>query len=150
MRRVPAVLLLAALAACEPTTVELFTDARVGSGLDARVSMDAQAGADAAQDASALDALSLDAAAPDAVAVDAASADASAPDASAPDATSAACVCRYTPCRLSSDCVAQLGAGSTCGGDFYCTGSVGTCQTADECRPGFVCVVDARSTTRCP
>jgi hypothetical protein len=138
-------MLLVALAACEPTTVELFADARGGSGLDARSPLDAEPGADAAQDASAPDVAVLDADAPDA-----APADAAAPDASAPDATVAACVCRYTPCRLSSDCVAQLGAGSTCGGDFYCTGSVGTCQTADECRPGFVCVVDARSTTRCP
>jgi hypothetical protein len=127
--------LLVALAACEPTAVELFSDARSGVGIDARAPLDADPGVDAAPDASAPDAMALDA---------------DAPDAAAPDASAPACVCRYTPCRLSSDCVAQVGAGSTCGGDFYCTGSVGTCRMDDECRPGFVCVVDARSTTRCP
>ena len=138
--RLRPLMLLVVLAACEPTTVELFADARVGASVDARATLDAEPGVDAAPDASAPDAMAMDAAAPDAAPA----------DASAPDATVPACVCRYTPCRVSPDCEAQVGVGSTCGGDFYCTGSVGTCQTADECRPGLVCVVDARSTTRCP
>lgn len=135
MMRLRPLMLLVALVACEPTTVELFADARAGASVDARAPLDAEPGVDAAPDASAPDAMAMDAAAP---------------DASAPDATVPACVCRFTPCRVSPDCEAQVGAGSTCGRDFYCTGSVGSCRTDGECDPGFVCVVDARSTTRCP
>jgi hypothetical protein len=75
-----------------------------------------------------------------------------APDATI-DGTGAQCVCRFARCRTSTDCQAQVGAGSVCDASFVCTGATSACTSAADCAGGalgWICAESITSTTSCP
>ena len=72
------------------------------------------------------------------------------PDIGTPD-SGTPCVCRQFGCTMDIECRAILR--STCDlGTNYCTGSLGTCETAADCtEPGtWSCTVDETTMNACP
>jgi hypothetical protein len=60
------------------------------------------------------------------------------------------CVCRFSSCRDTAQCVSLIGAGSVCNG--WCSGAkAGSCTSDTDCgtTAEWKCVIDASSQTAC-